>query len=148
MEERADAIVRAALDCGRLHSDRAERVYRLLVTAALAHHVALRPEAKVTPNHHSFFLVLDELPALMGVSRPTVFRALDNLKAGGLVDRRAWFTSTKNQEKGQRCTLTGGVVDVILTPAQGTEARVRAEYLRVHYRDLDADRKVGRTAWQ
>ncbi|GAA4001318.1 hypothetical protein GCM10022631_09880 [Deinococcus rubellus] len=144
--EQAEAITQAALDCGRIHTDRAEQLYRLLTTAALAHHFQLRPDAKVTPNRLAFFLVVDELPELLGLGRATVYRAFADLKWGGLVDHRAWRTSSTMA--GGKTVAGGVVVEVILTPRQGTQARVRAEYLRQHYRNLDADRFAGRTAWQ
>ncbi|MGY2896771.1 hypothetical protein [Deinococcus sp. UYEF24] len=147
--ERADVIVQAADDCGRVHSERAKRLYHFLVMAALAEHMALRPEAVVTPNRMTSFFVVDELPLLLGVCRATVYRAFGELTAGGLIERRPWFTSSRLTGGNKKGTVTGGVVaDVVLTPTQGTKACVRADYLRKTYRNLDADRHAGRTSWQ
>ena len=144
--DRSESIVEAAEDCGRIHSERSKALYTLLVAGALGQHVALRPTVRVTPNRMTFFLVVDELPVLLGVCRATIYRAFDDLAKAGLVARRPWFTSSRMGNGG---TVTGGVVvDVVPSPAQGTEARVRAEYLRQQYRNLDADRHAGRTAWQ
>jgi len=147
--ERADTIVLAAEDCGRLHSERAKRLYRFLIMAALAEHLVLRPEVKVTPNRITLFFVADELPLLLGVCRATIYRAFEDLTESGLVARRSWFTSSRLVGGGKKGTVTGGVVaEVVLTPTQGTAAFVRAEHLRKVYRNLDADRHAGRTSWQ
>ena len=138
--------MQAAEDCGRLHSERARRLYEFLATAALAQHVAARPDLRITPSRITYFIVADELPLLLNLSRATVYRAFDDLKAGGLVERRPWYTSSNLA--GGKTVTAGVVVDVVLTPAQGTAARVRAEYLRQRYRNLDADRHIGRTAWR
>ena len=173
VEEQTEAIVQAARDHHRLHTDRAAAVYGLLVAATLAHHVALRPDVKATPSRLMAFMVLDELPTLLGLSRATVYRAFDDLEASGLVDKRAWYTDSavrlrpkpvaknpqeidrvpakpeKKKAPGRFTAAAGIVVDVVLTPAQGTRARVPAEALsHRRYRNLDADRQAGRTAWQ
>ena len=92
--ERVSKIVQDAEDSGRLHSARATKLYELLVTATLAQHVALRPDLQVTPSRLTAFLVVDELPVLLGYSRATVYRAFEDLDAGGLVDKRPWYTDS------------------------------------------------------
>jgi len=163
VEERVKAIVQAARDCGRLSSDRAEKVYQLLVTATLAYHVATRPEMNVTPNRLAAFLVIDDLTLLLNMARATVHRAFRDLKSAGLVDKRAWHTDSgvrigrkknddgavKTEPTNIRTAAAGVLVDVVLSPGLGTKARVMAEDLqRRDYRNLDADRQTGRTAWQ
>jgi hypothetical protein len=146
IQERAMAITRAANEAGRLHSPRATALYHFLVATALAHHLALRPGNTLTPSHLTFFLIADELPLVLAFSRATLYRTLKELKAGGLVDRRGWITSSTLASKGHG--VTGGtVVNVVLTPERFTVARVRHEDLQVIHRRLDADRKAGRTAW-
>ena len=62
---------------------------------------------------------------------------------------RAPKKPVKKKAPGRYTAAAGIVVDVVLTPAQGTRARVPAEALsNRRYRNLDADRQVGRTAWQ
>ena len=175
--ERVSKIVQEAEDSGRLHSARATKLYELLVTATLAHHVSLRPDLRVTPSRLTAFLVVDELPVLLGCSRATVYRAFEDLDAGGLVDKRPWYTDSTVRLRGKASkdqpenplpeeknknvarkkghgsvsfTAAAGVlVDVVLTPRQATKARVTADALRYgKYRNLDADRSAGRTAWQ
>ena len=144
--ERATAIVTAAEDCGRLHSERAKRLYTFLVCGALGLHLARRPGVTVTPNRIVLFFVADELATFLPDSRATIYRAFKDLKAAGLVARRPWYTSSRVRGGN---TVAGGVVaDVVLTPTQATEARVQTEDLRPSYRHLDADRHAGRTAWK
>lgn len=151
VQDRAAQIVTAAEECGRVHTERAHKAYKLLVCAALA--LLGRNGAAGRPNRVSFFMVADELPELLGVGRATAYRALDDLRAGGLVARRTWYTTGSRQDRatGERTrgTVAGGVVvDVVLTPERGTAAKVTAAELRGKFRDLDADRSTGRTAWQ
>jgi len=163
VEERVKAIVQSAKDCGRLSNSRAEKVYQLLVTATLAHHVAVRPGVNVTPNRLVTFLVVDDLTLLLDMARATVHRAFGDLKNAGLVDKRAWHTDSgvrikkketddvpaKAEPRNIRTAAAGVLVDVVLSPGLGTKARVMKEDLqRRDYRNLDADRQTGRTAWQ
>ena len=144
--ERATAIVTAAEDCGRLHSERAKRLYTFLVCGALGLHLARRPGVTVTPNRIILFFVADELATFLPDSRATIYRAFKDLKAAGLVAHRPWYTSSR--VRGGNTVAAGVVADVVLTPTLATEARVRTEDLRPSYRHLDADRHAGRTAWK
>ena len=151
IKERAEQIATAAEECGRVHSDRARQVYALLTCGALA--LLAQQGATGRPNRFAYFMVADELPELLGLSRATVYRALDELAAGGLVARRGWKTngSRLNPKTGERTrgVVTAGlVIDVVLTPERGTAAKVTRHELRGRtFRDLDADRSTKRTAW-
>ncbi len=58
------------------------------------------------------------------------------------------FTHPETGEKHQVPVCAGTWVDVLLRPAPGLKARVRLHELPECPRDLTADRKTGRTAWQ
>ncbi|PYE49467.1 hypothetical protein [Deinococcus yavapaiensis] len=130
--------------------DRARTVYAALVEAAYTL-VALRGHSEHVTSY-VYFTVLDALPVATNLSAATCERALSDLRDVGLVHTRRWYTSARfptadGTFEPQRCC--GGVfVCVLLRARVGARAHLRPEDLTAAPRDLDADRKRGRTAWQ
>lgn len=81
----------------------------------------------------------EAVAAVLGVSRPTLWRRLEELRAAGLVATRRWITSV-----GEEDWTAGTLFSVRLRP--GGRARVAHEDLTASWRDLEADIRAGR-AW-
>lgn len=148
------ALVLAAPQLASLRpsvQERARTVYTVLVEAAYTL-VALRQQSRHVTSY-TFFTVLDTLPVVTGMSMATCERALADLRELGLINTRRWYTQGRfRSEDGsayieQACC--GGVFLCVLLRASATaRARVREEDTQIVPRDLQADRKSGRTAWQ
>lgn len=89
----------------------------------------------------TFHLPAELLAAFLRVSRPTLYAHLRILAGRGLVGHTAHRTTSQGMT---RCS--GTVWAVAMRPGQ--EARVRWYDLRHDWRNLDADRAAGRTAWR
>lgn len=130
---------------------RARLVYRALVQAAYTLIHARRQSEHTTT--YTWFTVLDVLPVVTGLSHATCERALGDLRETGLIATRRWYTrdSFLNAETGEASEreVCGGVfLAVVLRPSSTRRAFVHAQEFLTAPRDLAADRRTGRTAWQ
>ncbi len=120
--------------------DATARLARLLLDLALD--VALRRYGGLARRVTVATLMLpaELLAAHLGVRRETVWRALTKLKGAGLVDARAWRTTSKGETRA-----AGTLFAVRLKP--GRRAQLTYDEFKHPWRDLDGDRARGRTAW-
>lgn len=85
------------------------------------------------------------LAAALGVHRVTVWRWASELEALGLIQARAHKGTTRH--RGAAVTRNDGSLYAVALKV-GYRARLRYEDLKHQYRDLDADRRAGKTAYQ
>jgi hypothetical protein len=78
----------------------------------------------------------------LGMHRSTVYRALPELRAAGLLDVRGHFCTHRGRTRAD-----GAVWSVRLRPVGGRAARVGYSDLKRQYRDLGGDIAAGRTVW-
>ncbi len=90
----------------------------------------------------SLFCPVEAVALALGVHRATVYRALPELRAAGLVDVRGHFTTYRGRTRAD-----GAVWCVRLRPVGGRSARVGYDALKRQYRDLGGDVEAGRTVW-
>lgn len=82
---------------------------------------------------------------VLGVSDNTVREWGTQLAADGFLDSRPHYTTSKGRD-GENMTMVDGTLYAVrMTPGQ--TARLRYRDLHHEYRDLDADRAAGRTAY-
>lgn len=85
------------------------------------------------------------LARALGVHRITVWKWTRELELLGMVQSRAHKSSTFH--RGERVTRNDGTLYAVSLKA-GHRARVRHDDLKHRYRDLDSDRREGKTAYQ
>jgi hypothetical protein len=90
----------------------------------------------------SYFAPLEAVALALGCHRSTVYRALPELRAAGLVDHRGHFTTYRSRTRAD-----GSVWAVRLRPVGGCRARLSYGDLKRQYRDLGGDVEAGRTVW-
>ncbi|WP_152544973.1 hypothetical protein [Deinococcus phoenicis] len=145
-----------------LRADRVERnltVLRALVEGAYTL-IEARGQQAGHITSYTYFTVLDVLPIATGLSTASCERATSDLRACGLLATWSDWTTAEflDQETGEKVSTrarTGVWVCVELKPNAHRRAvifpselpRDEAGRLRAA-RDLNADRRVGRTAWQ
>lgn len=110
------------------------------------HQVAV--EASEARGYHpgvsevSLFCPVEAVALALGVHRCTVYRALPELRAAGLVDARGHYCTHRG-----RTVADGTVWAVRLRPVGGRAARVGYGDLKRQYRNLSGDVEAGRTVW-
>ncbi|MPY68250.1 hypothetical protein F8S09_16460 [Deinococcus sp. SDU3-2] len=172
--ERARPIVEAYIR-RRDARHNALMVLRALTQAAYTL-IERRGQSQEHTTTYTFFTVLDLLPIVTRLSSDQCERATRKLQDIGLIHKSSgaipmggqertaerggprlyrggtWTTTTfLNAETGERTEVracAGTWIAVLLRPAPGMRARVIAHELPACPRDLTADRKKGRTAWQ
>jgi hypothetical protein len=90
----------------------------------------------------SLFCPVEAVALALGCHRATVYRALPELRAAGLVDVRGHFCTHRNRTRAD-----GSVWAVRLRPVGGRRARVGYGDLKRSYRNLCGDVEAGRTVW-
>jgi DNA-binding transcriptional ArsR family regulator len=90
----------------------------------------------------SLFCPVEAVALALGVHRATVYRALPELRAAGLVDVRGHFCTHRGRTRAD-----GSVWAVRLRPVGGRRARVGYGDLKRSYRNLSGDVETGRTVW-
>jgi hypothetical protein len=97
------------------------------------------------PQQVVMHLCAEMLAEELGICDNTLREWTAQLTAAGFLYARAHYTTTTNRE-GQRVTAIDGMLYAVrLTP--GHEARLRYRDYKRQYRDLDADKAAGRTAF-
>ena len=118
------------------------RLARLL--DALARHVFKTRGYRLTPGQIVFHTSQELLAEALDVDVATVRRWTRLLEARGYCDSRPHFSDMS--QDGETVTAVDGMLYAVrLTP--GHRARLGYDDLSHQWRDLDADRKAGRTAW-
>jgi len=110
----------------------------------LARHVFKTRGYRLTPGQIVFHISQELLAEALGVDVATVRRWTRQLEARAYCDSRPHFSDmTRNGETV--AAVDGTLYAVRLVP--GHRARLGYDDLAHQWRDLDADRKAGRTAW-
>jgi hypothetical protein len=122
-------------------SPTAFRIYRTLHQVALE--VARARGYVEAVTHVTFHIPAEMVAHHLGIHRCTLWRNLPELKRLGLVDARAHCTTVNNQTRND-----GTVWKIKLRPKRGKAARLSYEDLKHQWRDLEADIRSGRTAYQ
>lgn len=120
----------------------AETLYRALRATALQAAEARNYARSVT--HVTVHLPVEIVGLALDRSRTTVWRAARRLKALGLIDSRPHKCTALNG----RVVNDGTLWAVRLDPDQGSPAALTYEELKHEWRDLDRDRRRGRTAFR
>lgn len=115
----------------------------------LVHAVALKvlPTRGYTavPSQLAMHLSGEMLARALGVHRVTLWRWRDDLAERGLLDARAHKGTVTH--RGEDVTRNTGTLFAVVLKA-GHRARLRFDDLKHKWRDLEADRKAGKTAFQ
>jgi hypothetical protein len=115
-------------------------LFRALHTSAV--------EVGAARNYHlntsqvSFFCPVEAVALALGCHPSTVYRALPELRAAGLVDQRGHYTTHRGRTRAD-----GAVWCVRLSPVKGCRARLGYDDLKKQYRNLGGDIAAGRTVW-
>lgn len=115
-------------------------LYRALHTSAVE--VGAARDYHPNTSQVSFFCPVEAVALALGCHRSTIYRALAELRAAGLVDQRGHYTTHRRQTRAD-----GSVWCVRLHPGRGCRARLEHDYLTRQYRDLGGDVQAGRTVW-
>ncbi len=133
-------IVTHNLELEKTLSRSALVVYRALHEVAVE--VAAARGHVPTVSQVSLFCPVEAVALALGVHRCTVYRAVAELRAAGLVDVRGHFCTHRGRTRAD-----GAVWAVRLRPVGGRAARVGYSDLKRQYRDLGGDIAAGRTVW-
>lgn len=95
-------------------------------------------------THVTVHLPVEIVGLSLGKHRVTVWRAAKQLRALGLIDARPHKTTALNG----RTVNSGTLWAVRLDPEQGAPAKLTYEEMKHAWRDLDRDRRRGRTAYK
>jgi hypothetical protein len=121
-------------------SSTALTLFRALHTVAVE--VGAAREYHPGVSEVSFFCPVEAVALALGCHRATVYRALPELRAAGLVAHRAHYCTHRGRTRSD-----GSVWCVRLRPVGGRAARVGYGDLKRRYRDLSGDVEAGRTVW-
>lgn len=121
-------------------SSTALTLFRALHTVAVE--VGAAREYHPQTSQVSFFCPVEAVALALGIHRATVYRALPELRAAGLVDVRGHFCTHRGRTRSD-----GSVWSVRLRPVGGRAARVGYSDLKRQYRNLSGDIEAGCTVW-
>jgi hypothetical protein len=121
-------------------SGSALKLYRVLVEAAVT--VSEARGYSPATTEVVLFAPAEAVALDAGIHPATLYRALPELRAAGVVDARGHYTTHRGQTKQD-----GTLFAVRITPRRGPRARVGYSDLKGRYRDLGGDIQRGRTAW-
>jgi DNA-binding transcriptional ArsR family regulator len=139
-DDATDVTLSVTQNLEPLLSGRALALYRALHTSAVE--VGAAREYHPNTSQVSFFCPVEAVALALGVHRSTVYRALAELRAVGLVDQRGHYTTHRGRTRSD-----GAVWAVRLSPVKGCRARLGYDDLKKQYRDLGGDIAAGRTCW-
>ncbi|PNY79342.1 hypothetical protein [Deinococcus koreensis] len=91
-------------------------------------------------------LSAEMLAGSLGKNQSTYHAWVQRLQAQGYLHARPHYTTVTARD-GQRVTVVNGTLYAIRVEP-GHQAHLSYEDLTRSYRDLDADREAGRTAWK
>jgi hypothetical protein len=139
--ESADDVTRIVTqDLEATLSSAALTLFRALHTVAVE--AAAARGYAVGVSEVSLFCPVEAAALALGCHRATVYRALPELRAAGLVDVRGHFCTHRGRTRAD-----GSVWAVRLRPVSGRRARVGYGDLKRSYRNLSGDVETGRTVW-
>ncbi len=139
-ESAADVTLSVTHNLEPLLSGTALQLFRALHTSAVE--VGAARDYHPNVSQVSFFCPVEAVALALGVHRSTVYRALPELRALGLVDQRAHYTTHRGRTRSD-----GSVWCVRLHPGRGCRARLSYGDLKHSYRNLSGDVEAGRTVW-
>jgi hypothetical protein len=106
----------------------------------LAVHVLHQRGHKFTPDQVTYHTSQELIAAALGVDEATVWRWTQHLKDLGVIDSRPHYTQSNGQ------TRVSGTLYAVSMKA-GYRAKLKYADLSHKWRNLDADRAAGNTAW-
>jgi DNA-binding Lrp family transcriptional regulator len=119
----------------------AKRVYQALLIPALEN---ARERAYVNPSRVTFHCPAEIISLALGISRMTLWRAVQVLKDAGLIDNRA----VKGTCRG-RVRNTGSVWQIRLTPNHGKKCKLSYEELKHSWRpNFNDEIRRGRSSYR
>ncbi len=136
----ADVTLSVTHNLEPLLSGTALVLFRALHTSAVE--VGAAREYHPNVSQVSFFCPVEAVALALGVHRSTVYRALPELRALGLIDMRGHYTTHRGRTRSD-----GAVWCVRLHPLKGCRARLSYGDLKRQYRNLSGDVEAGRTVW-
>jgi DNA-binding Lrp family transcriptional regulator len=128
----SDAVTAAAVLAERLPetlSGTTKLVYQALLIPALEN---AKERGYVNPSRVTYHCAAEIISAALGISRMTLWRAVQVLKAEGLIDNRAQKASLRC--RGGAVRNTGSVWQVRLTPNHGSKAKLSYEEMKHSWR--------------
>ncbi len=137
----ADVTLSVTQNLEPLLSRTALLLFRALHTSAVE--VGAARDYHPNVSQVSFFCPVEAVALALGVHRCTVYRALPELRALGLIDARAHYTTHRGRTRSD-----GSVWCVRVHPLKGCRARLSYGDLKHSYRNLSGDVEAGRTVWQ
>lgn len=136
-----DAVSAAGVLAGKLPDGLTKRVYHALLIPAVEN---ARIRGYVNPSRVTYHCPAEIISAALGISRMSLWRAVQVLKGLGLVDNRAH----KGRCRG-RVRNTGSVWQVRLTVGHGSRCRLSYEELKHRWRpQFDREIRQGRGSYQ
>jgi hypothetical protein len=127
-----NAVSAAAVIAGRLPqtlSGTTKLVYQTLLIPAVEN---ARERGYVNPSRVTFHCPGEIIAASLGISRMSLWRAVQVLKAEGLIDNRAHKANLAC--RGNKVRNTGSVWQVRLTPNHGSKAKLSYEEMKHSWR--------------
>jgi hypothetical protein len=124
----SDAVTTAAVIADRTPrtlTGTAQRVYQALLIPAIEN---ARERGYVNPSRVTFHCSAEIIAAALGISRMSLWRAVQVLQANGLVDARA--QKARLACRGGQVRNTGSVWQVRLTPNHGSKCKLSYEELK------------------
>ncbi len=139
-----DAVSASASIAERLSKTlpaQAKRVYQALLIPALEN---ARERSYVNPSRVTFHCPAEIISMALGISRMTLWRAVQVLKDAGLIDNRA----VKGNCRG-RVRNTGSVWQIRLTPNHGSRCKLSYEELKHSWRpNFNDEIRRGRSSYR
>ncbi len=137
----SDAVDAAAVLAAKVPKGLAQRVYRALLIPAVEN---ARVRGYINPSRVTYHCPAEIISAALGISRMSLWRAVQQLKDLGLVDNRAHKGTCRGQVRN-----TGSVWCVRLTVGHGSKAKLSYDDLRHKWRpNFDREIRQGRGSYQ
>ncbi len=121
----SDAASAASVIAEKVPKGLAQRVYRALLIPAIENS---RERGYVNPSRVTFHCPAEIISTALGISRMSLWRAVQVLRDAGLVDARS--QKARLACRGNRVRNTGSVWQVRLTPNHGSKCKLSYEELR------------------
>jgi hypothetical protein len=121
----SDAVSAASVIAEKVPKGLAQRVYRALLIPAIEN---AKERGYVNPSRVTFHCPAEIISAALGVSRMSLWRAVQVLRDAGLVDARA--QKARLACRGGQVRNTGSVWAVRLTPNHGSKCKLSYEELK------------------
>ncbi len=137
----SNALQAATALAEKLPKGLTKRVYHALLIPAVEN---ARVRGYINPSRVTYHCPAEIIAAALGISRMSLWRAVQQLKDLGLVDNRAHKGTCRGQTRN-----TGSVWQVRLTPNHGSRCKLSYEELKHSWRpNFDREIRRGRGSYQ